>query len=105
MNKHQQLESYKNILREAIQTDGLDFCISCLVEECAELIVAVSHYRRNRVSITEVIEEIADVVLMADTVRVGLDNEVGFADFIKAKSERMGNRISFKKGNVKNEVL
>lgn len=105
MDKHRQLEEYKKILREAIETDGIDFCIDCLIEECAELIVAIRHYKRNRVDIVKVLEEIADVVLMADTVRIAIDDEVGFTDFIKAKSERMNNRVSFKKGTIKNEVL
>lgn len=34
-----------------------------VTEECAELIVAVSHYRRNRASADAVAEEIADVLI------------------------------------------
>ena len=96
-----QTKEYRDMLREAIEVDGLEFCLSCLVEEAAEFTVAVSHYRRGRVSISKVLEELADVVLMADAVRIGIDNETGFSDIIRAKSERMGNRVSFKKGNIK----
>lgn len=104
MDKHQS-EEYKEMLKNAIEVDGVEFCVDCLIEECAELIVAIRHYKRNRVDIVKVLEEIADVVLMADTVRIAIDNEIGFADFIKVKSERMNNRVSFKKGNIKNEVV
>ena len=97
MDKHRQLEEYKRMLKDAIDTDGIDFCIDCLVEECAELIVAIRHYRRGRTNIHKVIEEMADVNLMCDMVRIGLDNEVGFYDVIKQKSIRVGERIAFKK--------
>jgi NTP pyrophosphatase (non-canonical NTP hydrolase) len=97
MDKHRQLEEYKKMLSDAIDTDGIDFCIDCLVEECAELIVAIRHYRRGRTNVNKVIEEMADVNLMCDMVRVGLDNEIGFSDIIKQKSIRVGERIAFKK--------
>lgn len=106
MDKHQS-DKYKKMLKEAIEVDGLEFCISCLVEECAEFTVAVSHYRRGRCDITKVMEELADVVMMADVVRTGVDDEIGFQDYIKAKSERIGDRITFKKNkrNIESEVL
>lgn len=97
MDKHRQLEEYKKMLVDAIETDGIDFCVDCLIEECAELIVAIRHYRRGRASVDKVIEEMADVNLMCDMVRVGLDNEIGFYDIIKQKSERVGERINFKR--------
>lgn len=92
-----QLDSYKNMLVKAVETDGVDFCLSCLEEECAELIVAIRHYYRGRADMSKVIEEMADVCLMSDMVRVGVDREIGFYDIIKKKSDIIGERIAFKR--------
>lgn len=97
MQERIQLENYKKMLVEAVETDGIDFCLSCLEEECAELIVAIRHYYRGRVDISKVVEEMADVYLMSDMVRVGIDREIGFYDVIKKKSDIIGGRIAFKK--------
>ena len=97
MNKHQS-DEYKSMLKEAIEVDGLQFALDALQEECSELISAISHLRRGRCDTTKVIEELADVIMMGDMVRIGLDNEIGFYDYIKAKSEKVGNKIRFKKG-------
>jgi len=51
-----------------------------LIEECAELIVAVRHYERGRISIGLVKDEMADVLLMlAATIKhIGpIDESVG----------------------------
>lgn len=39
------------------------------VEECAELITALKHYRRGKIGRAEVIEELADVSLMVGQLR------------------------------------
>ncbi len=38
-------------------------------EECAELIAALMHYRRDKVSSQQVIDELADVFLMAGQLK------------------------------------
>ncbi|MDD4352636.1 MAG: hypothetical protein PHU71_06725 [Candidatus Gracilibacteria bacterium] len=103
MEGRRQLDEYKKMLAEAIETDGIDFCLSCLEEECAELIVAIRHYYRGRVNMERVIEEMADVYLMADMVRIGVDKEIGFYDIIKKKSDVVGKRIAFKRARNGNQ--
>jgi NTP pyrophosphatase (non-canonical NTP hydrolase) len=92
-------EKYKDMLRDAIRQDGLQFCLDALQEECAECIQAISHLRRKRVTVQKVIDEMADTQIMLDMVRVGLDDEIGFQDRIFLKSERIGESIEFKKSN------
>jgi NTP pyrophosphatase (non-canonical NTP hydrolase) len=41
-----------------------------MIEECGELIVAIQHYKRGRISPDEVAIEIADVIMMADQLRM-----------------------------------
>jgi hypothetical protein len=50
-----------------------------------------------------VIEEMADVYLMADMVRIGVDKEIGFYDIIKKKSDVVGKRIAFKRARNGNQ--
>lgn len=38
-------------------------------EECAELITALMHYRREKISDQQVIDELADVILMAGQLK------------------------------------
>lgn len=59
------LDDYDAIYRAAIQKWGRDAQFEQLVEECAELITAVKHYQRNKVSEQGLAEELADVLLMA----------------------------------------
>ena len=55
-----------NLLKRAIDTYGVDKQIDMLIEECAELIVALKHMKRGRVAWNEVAEEMADVKIMID---------------------------------------
>jgi NTP pyrophosphatase (non-canonical NTP hydrolase) len=51
---------------------GADSQLSQLCEECAELIVAVNHYKRSG-DANNLIEEIADVCIMLEQVKYLLD--------------------------------
>jgi NTP pyrophosphatase (non-canonical NTP hydrolase) len=39
-------------------------------EECGELIVAISHYLRGRIGVYELAKEVADVMIMAEQMRL-----------------------------------
>ena len=91
---------YKRMLKEAIETDGLQFCLDCLQEEAAELIVAINHLRRKRVDTRKVIEEMANVSLMLDMCKLGINDEVGFQNEIDSKSKKIGESIKWKKQSL-----
>lgn len=91
---------YKRMLKEAIETDGLQFCLDCLQEEAAELIVAINHLRRKRVDTRKVIEEMANVSLMLDMCKVGINDEIGFQNEINSKSKKIGESIKWKKQSL-----
>jgi hypothetical protein len=93
------MTTYKKMLKDAVEGDGLQFVLDCLQEECAELITAISHLRRKRMGFDGVIREAADVQIMLDMARVGIDDEVGFHDFIEAKTKEIGDKIEFKRYN------
>lgn len=50
--------------KKAVDTFGKDCQINMATEELAELIVAINHWRRERVGKDAVIEEIADCYIM-----------------------------------------
>lgn len=54
-----------DLAREVVKKYGMEKQLSMAQEECAELIVAISHYKRGRrIADAEVREEIADVAFM-----------------------------------------
>lgn len=91
LNKHELDELYK----QCVFYWGFERQAHMLQEECAELIVAVSHYLRNRdSSLHEVIEEIADAQLMINQMvsylgRAAVDQMIDVkSDKIKKKLEK-----------------
>ncbi|MBW2520335.1 MAG: antitoxin [Deltaproteobacteria bacterium] len=56
--------AYENIYRQAIEKWGEHAQSDQAIEECAELIATLKHYRRGKVPSQSVINELADVILM-----------------------------------------
>jgi NTP pyrophosphatase (non-canonical NTP hydrolase) len=55
---------YEEIYRATIEKWGEEAQYDQAIEECAELITALKHYKRNKVGRQEVIAELADLTLM-----------------------------------------
>ena len=67
-------EQTERLLKAAVRAWGPAAQIDVLKEECAELIVAASHFVRNRdYSDQELMEEIGDVELMCQQIRYILE--------------------------------
>lgn len=59
--------TYKEqICKAAVQTFGVDAQINIAIEECAELIVALEHWKRGRNTEADVITEVADVQIVCE---------------------------------------
>lgn len=54
------------LVKLAAETFGKERAFNHTTEECAELIVAINHYRRGRITIDKVAEEVADVFIMCN---------------------------------------
>ncbi|MBN2645780.1 MAG: antitoxin [Desulfuromonadaceae bacterium] len=52
------------LYRRTVQRWGEDAQYDQAIEECAELITALLHYRRDKVADQQIIDELADVSLM-----------------------------------------
>ncbi len=56
--------SLEKIYQATLNKWGSEAQYDQMIEECAELIAALKHYKRGRIGENEVIEELADVNLM-----------------------------------------
>ncbi len=73
MTREDELAIYKKTLA----VWGLSLQLDMLIEECSELITAISKWRRRRSKITEdaVMEEMVDVHLMIEQIRYYINDE------------------------------
>lgn len=85
----------KQILSEAICEWGIEAQTDLAIEEMGELIVAINHYRRGRVGIDSVQEEIADVMIAMKQLAM-IYGEIGVDKFIKQKTQRLEQRLKIK---------
>lgn len=60
----------EEIARQAVSTWGATAQIDMLVEECSELVLAIQHWKRGRVTAEEVAGELADVSIMVAQARL-----------------------------------
>lgn len=56
--------NYEEIYRATLEKWGEEAQYDQAIEECAELITALKHYKRNKVGPGEVVDELADLTLM-----------------------------------------
>jgi NTP pyrophosphatase (non-canonical NTP hydrolase) len=81
------------LYKDCINTWGVEAQLRQAQEECAELIIAINHFFRNREGgLDEIIEESADVFLMVNQVMeiVGRENVMEMAYY---KAERTNNKL------------
>ena len=71
-NKRRSIISYekKELYKKAYQLWGVSSQLDFMIEECSELVVAIQHWKRDRVNDGKVAEEIADVEIMCEQLRV-----------------------------------
>ncbi len=82
--------------KKAVEFYGSDYQIDICIEECAELIQALCHYKRKRSNKEEVCEEIADIYVALLSARQIFPEET-IDDLFEKKSERLLRRIQSKK--------
>lgn len=68
-------KSADRIYREAIETWGEEPQIDMVGEECSELSAEVSRFMRGRSDETDLAEEIADVEIMLEQIRLIIDEK------------------------------
>lgn len=81
------MEKYQ--IHSVIGTFGERFNIDQCQEECAELIVALNHFRRGRCSKEDVLEEIADVRIMTELMLEIFDGDNGYKTFKEIERKKI----------------
>ena len=87
------LLDYRDIYLATLQKWGEAAQYDQAVEECAELIAALKHFKRGRVDETAVAEELADVLLMAGQLMFMLGEEKVMAA-VERKLQRLQEHLS-----------
>lgn len=63
----------RSLFSRAIAKFGVKNQVAMILEECSELILAISHYNRDRVKSDAVIEEVVDLTIMLEQARLIYD--------------------------------
>ena len=69
------MTKYHDIYRAALAKWGEEAQFDQAVEECAELIVALKHFKRDKVHLQQIVDELADVALMVGQLSFMLGEE------------------------------
>ena len=70
-------ENSKQLFQRGIKLQGLNTQYDQTNEECAELLVAINHFKRNRIPVEKLLEEIVDVRIMCNILEVAFKNMYG----------------------------
>ena len=88
------------LLQKAINVYGAVAQTDMAIEEMGELIVAINHYRRGRVGMNAVKEEIADVMIAMKQLAM-IYGESGVEIFIEKKMQRLEQRLTILEAKYK----
>lgn len=83
---------YRKTLQDAILIFGQEKQVEMAIEEMGELLVAMNQYKRGRVGVSAIQEEIADVKIMMNQLAL-IYGESGVYDFETMKLARLKKRI------------
>ncbi|MGQ4893507.1 MAG: hypothetical protein ACP6IQ_02655 [Candidatus Njordarchaeia archaeon] len=65
----------RKLYASALLKWGLDSQFGVLQEEAAELIVAISHYLRQRIDEEKLLEELVDIEIMLEQIKMCFDED------------------------------
>jgi len=82
----------ESVLAGAIGAWGVRSQVDMAIEECGELIVSLSHFKRGRSDLKSLAEEIADVTIMLDQLKLIVGADI-IADAIERKFVRLEERV------------
>lgn len=81
------------LYKKAIAKYGMGAQLMMFIEECGEALTAMSHWQRNRAKISALAEELADLDIMIDQLRMLPQVDVMFRSFRIAKLKRLEERM------------
>jgi NTP pyrophosphatase (non-canonical NTP hydrolase) len=98
-------DKYDSALKETSKIWGGEFNLDMAIEECAELIQAIQHLRRNRCNVSKVAEELADVSIMIRQLIIDLNCEASYLTHVARKIIRLKLRIAARNANIRGEEV
>lgn len=84
----EQISIYKHLINKY----GEEFQCNKTIEECGELIVALSHKLQNRLSDDDVLKEVADVQICLEALKIVLNNNKKYNQIFNDKITRIKQR-------------
>lgn len=66
----------EHVFRCAVRAGGEEAQLGIAQEECGELVACINQYRRGRVTLDDVADEVADVLIAAGKIRVMIGDRV-----------------------------
>lgn len=88
----------KQLLHLAIDTYGIDAQLDMVVEEMSELTKEICKYKRGKSNLTEITEEIADVTIMLEQMKIIFNlNDSDIKATVDVKLDRLSKRLECKK--------
>ena len=103
-------ELRKDLYKQAVDLWGIEFQDNILIEECSELITAISHSKRKNkvISNDEIAGELTDVILLTEQYIQNHNLEEKVAEAKERKLEKLrryiGNERCIKMAKVKDEI-
>ena len=94
-------ENQCSVLIQASNLWGKEFQKDMAIEECSELILAISHWRRERITTKDLLEEVADVFIVMTQLILDEDDHGTVDEVIKKKILRLQNRVNQNKPNMR----
>ena len=89
------MEKHHEVLKQAIAKFGHNNQLVMVIEESAELIKAVTKYKRwpNLTTLQDMYDEAADVLIMIEQIKLMFDCEKQIKERIDFKVNRLKNRL------------
>lgn len=83
----------EEVCLEAVDKFGVKDAKDRVIEEMSELIVALEHFDRKRISIRDLASEIADVEITLTKLKIALLDKSCYEDVLKTKLIKLKNHI------------
>ena len=87
------IRKIEEICVEALEVFGSDNAKDKVIEEMAELIVALKQYAQNRVTAQEVASEIADVEITLTKLKIAMFDKDDYENALRTKLLKLENQI------------
>lgn len=92
-------EAEEKLFQEAILKWGTEGQIEMIIEEMAELTVAIQHWKRGRVDTEKIADELSDVGIMVDQLSLMLDPDSDvsrrrYLRYREMKTNRLKDRLA-----------